>query len=159
MASKTSSRETAHQAADVSSAQDTMADLTRQQLANTAQTASAMLRALEGFQQTQQNMLQRAALLQQQTAERLRNASSPTELMAVQSSFLLSGLTEMAQYTQELMLASLRAQNELMRPTEEQQAGAAQAATASAAPLFQAWQSVFSAPMNAAYAAAGTRHH
>ena len=79
--------------------------------------------------------------------------------MAVQSSFLLSGLTEMAQYTQELMLASLRAQNELMRPTEEQQAGAAQAASASAAPLFQAWQSVFSAPMNAAYAAAGTRHH
>ena len=134
MASKTSSRETPHQAADVSSAQDTMADLTRQQLANTAQTASALLRALEGFQQTQQNMLQRAALLQQQTAERLRNASSPTELMAVLSSFLLSGLTEMAQYTQELMLASLRAQNELMRPTEEQQAGAAQAATASAAP-------------------------
>lgn len=159
MASKTSSRETTHQAADVSSAQDTMADLTRQQLANTAQTASALLRALEGFQQTQQNMLQRAALLQQQTAERLRNATSPTELMAVQSSLLLSGLTEMAQYTQELMLASLRAQNELMRPTEEQQAGAAQAANAGAAPLFQAWQSVFSAPMNAAYAATGTRHH
>lgn len=164
MASRSNPREASHQEApDMASTQNAVADITRQQLANTAQTASALLRALDSFQQTQQQMLQRAAQLQSQTAERLRNARSPTELMAVQSSLMLSSLTEIAQYTQELLLASLKAQNELMRPTEEQQAGMAQAANAGAVPLFQAWQSVFSAPMNAAYAAAGagsgTRHH
>lgn len=159
MASRSNSREQPTQAPDGASAQNALGDFTRQQLAATAQTASALLRALDTFNQTQQHMLQRAAMLQSQTAERLRSATSPTELMAVQSSLMLSGFTEIAQYTQELMLASLKAQNELMRPTEEQQEAASAGTVNATAPLFQAWQSVFNAPMNAAYAAAGARHH
>lgn len=133
------------------------ADLTRQQLANTASTTGALLRAMDTFQQTQQHMIQRAALLQERTADRLRNAASPIELVAIQSTVVLSGLSEWAQYSQELMLASLKAQSEFMRPAELQQQSAAQAANA-AGPLFQAWQSVFSAPMNGAMAGV-SRHH
>lgn len=159
MATRSTARETAAQAQDMANAQSSVADLTRQQLANTASTASALLRAMETFQQAQQHMLQRAALVQAQAADRLRSASSPTEVMAVQSTVMLSGMTELAQYAQELMLASLKAQNEFMRPAEEQQAAGSQAAQA-ASPLFQAWQSVFTAPMAAAAnAAGGAKHH
>ncbi len=165
MATRSTHRETSTQTADIANAQSTVAELTRQQLATAASTASALLRALESFHLTQQHMLQRAALLQSQTAERLRSANSPTEMMAVQSSVMLSGISEMAQYAQEMMLASLKAQNEFMRPAEEQQAAgnqaaqAAQSMSAAASPLFQAWQSVFAAPMAAATGGATGKHH
>lgn len=168
MANKGNARDTAHKAnaedtehhsdAAVSAGSGAIADLTRQHMANTASTAGAMLRALDTYQQTQQHMVQRAAMLQEQTADRLRNVNSPIEMVAIQSTVLLSGLSEWAQYTQELMLASLKAQSEFMRPAELQQQSASQAASA-AAPLFQAWQSVFTAPMNSAMAGAGVRHH
>jgi hypothetical protein len=160
MASRSNSRSASTPTPDIASAQNAMADLTRQQMATSASTASVMLRALDTFHQTQQHMLQRAALLQSQTAERLRAASTPTELIAVQSSLMLTGFSELTQYAQELMLASLKAQGEFMHPTEEQQATTANAANV-AAPLFQAWQSVFTAPMTAAASstAAAARHH
>ncbi len=151
MASKTNSRDTAttHDTdlnAGLNAGTTAAADITRQQMATTASTACAMLRAMETFQQTPQHMIQRAALLQEQTADRLRGASTPAELMAIHSTVLLSGFSEMAQYAQELMLASLKAQSEFMRPAEQQQQAASSTASA-AAPLFQAWQSVFTAPM------------
>ena len=145
------------QEADLSAGAGAIADLTRQHMANCASTSCAFLRALDTFHQTQQHMIQRAALLQEQTADRLRSANSPIELLAIQSTVMLSGMSEWAQYTQELMLASLKAQNEFMRPAEQQQQSATQAANA-AAPLFQAWQSVFTAPLNGAMSA-GARHH
>ncbi|MEY4711759.1 MAG: hypothetical protein RIS88_1209 [Pseudomonadota bacterium] len=163
MASKTNSR-------DTSTTQDTdlnaglnagthaVADITRQQMASTATTACAMLRAMDTFQQTQQHMIQRAALLQEQTADRLRSANSAAELMAINSTVLLSSFSELAQYAQELMLASLKAQSEFMRPAEQQQQAASSTASA-AAPLFQAWQSVFTAPMYAAGSTFTPRHH
>jgi hypothetical protein len=143
-----------HEESDLSGGSGAIADLARQQLANTASTAGAMLRAMDTYHQTQQHMVQRAALLQEQTADRLRNANSPTELVAIQSTVMLSGLSDWAQYTQELMLASLKAQSEFMRPAELQQKS-----VSAAAPLFQAWQSVFTAPMNGAMAGAAARHH
>ncbi len=129
MASKTNSRDTAttHDTdlnAGLNAGTTAAADITRQQMATTASTACAMLRAMETFQQTQQHMIQRAALLQEQTADRLRGASTPAELMAIHSTVLLSGFSEMAQYAQELMLASLKAQSEFMRPAEQQQQAA-----------------------------------
>ncbi len=160
MATKSNSRDTSIPAdSDLNAGTAAMADLTRQQMATTATTACAMLRALDTFQQTQQHMFQRAALLQEQTADRLRTANSPAELMAIQSTVMLSGLSEMAQYAQELLLASLKAQNEFLKPAEQQQQMASNSANAATAPLFQAWQSVFTAPMHAASAAAGARHH
>jgi hypothetical protein len=158
MATKGTPRDTAQssQEAEIAAGTSALADLTRQQMATSASTASALLRAMDTFQQTQLHMIQRAALLQEQTADRLRNANSPIELLAVQSTVMLSSMSEWAQYTQELMLASLKAQGEFMRPSEQQQS-VSQAASA-AAPLFQAWQSVFTAPLNGAMTASA-RHH
>ncbi len=163
MASKSNTRDTAtaHEAdvkTDINAGTSAVADITRQQMASTATTACAMLRVMDTFQQTQQHMIQRAALLQEQTADRLRNASSAAELMAINSTVLLSSFSELAQYAQELMLASLKAQSEFMRPAEQQQQAASSSASA-AAPLFQAWQSVFTAPMYAAGSTFTPRHH
>jgi hypothetical protein len=151
MATKTNSRDSAaaHEGdlnAGINAGTTAVADITRQQLASTATTACAMLRVMETFQQTQHHLIQRAALLQEQTADRLRSASSPAEVMAINSTVMLSSFSEMAQYAQELMLASIKAQGEFMRPTEQQQQTVSSTASA-AGPLFQAWQSVFTAPM------------
>lgn len=151
MGTKTNSRDSAaaHEGdlnAGINAGTTAVADITRQQLASTATTACAMLRVMETFQQTQHHLIQRAALLQEQTADRLRSASSPAELMAINSTVMLSSFSEMAQYAQELMLASIKAQGEFMRPTEQQQQAVSSTASA-AGPLFQAWQSVFTAPM------------
>ncbi len=161
MANKGTAPHSANHAAphepELAASSSAFADLTRHQLANTASNAGALLRALDTFQQTQQHMVQRAALLHERTADRLRTAASPIELVAIQSTVVLSGLSEWAQYSQELMLASLKAQSEFMRPAGLQQQTTAQA-SAAASPLFQAWQSVFSAPVNEAMAGAA-RHH
>lgn len=154
MATRSTSRDNAASDTDTASGQNAVAEATRQQMASTASAASAMLRTLESFQQTQQHLIQRAALLQEQTAERLRNASTPVEVLSIQSTMMMSGFTDLAQYAQELMLASLKAQ-EAMRPAEPQ-ATTAMPMVGTAAPLFQAWQAVFTAPMNGA---AGVRHH
>ncbi len=157
MASKGNTRDSANPEADLTAGTSAVADLTRQQMANSATTACAMLRAMDTFQQTQQHMIQRAALLQEQTADRLRGANTPAEVMAIHSTVMLSGLSELAQYAQELMLASLKAQNEFLKPAEQQQQ-ATSSTVGATGPLFQAWQSVFTTPMHAAAAAAG-RHH
>lgn len=158
MASKATPRDSAAADSDLTAGTSAMADLTRQQMANGASTACAVLRALDTFQQTQQHMIQRAALLQEQTADRLRSANSPAELMAINSTVMLSGFSELAQFAQELLLASLKAQNEFMRPAEQQQQVASQSVGATG-PLFQAWQSVFTAPLNGGMPGAGARHH
>jgi hypothetical protein len=158
MASKSTPRDTAAEPTDSAVAtQNVMADMTRQQLANTASTASAVFRALDSFQQAQQHMLQRAALIQSQTADRLRGAASASELVALQSNLVLSGWNEIAQYTQEIINAAVKAQGEFMRPADDDQPKANMAAT----PLFQAWQSMMAASMNSANSAAhaSSRHH
>lgn len=136
-------------AANPDAAQAAMAGAARDQLATTASAASALLRAFDTLQQTQAHLIQRTALLQEQTAERLRSATTPMEMMAIQSSVLMSGWTELAQYTQELVAATLKAQGEFMRPQpqpQQPQASASQAAAAATTPLFQAWQAMFTPP-------------
>lgn len=162
MATKSNSRDHSAADGDINAGTSALADLTRQQLASSCSTACAMLRALDTLQQTHAHMIQRAALLHEQTADRLRDANSPAEMLAIQSTVMISGLSEVAKFSQEMLLASLKAQNEFMRPAEQQQQTVASTAGA-AAPLFQAWQSVFTAPMQGAAAAAaagaGARHH
>ena len=75
--------------------------------------------------------------------------------MAINSTVVLSGFSELAQYAQELLLASLKAQSEFMQPVQQHQQTASGASAAS--PLFQAWQSVFTAPMYGG--STFTRHH
>jgi len=154
MASRTTPRSSSPGSEAQAAAQHAIADVARQQLATAAATAAALLRALDTFQTTQQHMVQRAALLQQHTAERLRQAQTPMEMMSIQSGLLMSSLSDLTQYAQELMAAAVKAQGEFMRPVESQED-----ATASAAPLFQAWQAVFNAPLGGVGGDTPARHH
>lgn len=158
MATRNTGRDTMSAETEIANGTGALADLARQQMATTATTACAMLRALETFHQPQQHMIQRAAMLQEQTAERLRNAVSPIELVAIHSAVMMSGLSEVAQFAQEMMLASIKAQSEFLRPSQQQHA-VNQSAGGAAAPLFQAWQSVFTAPMQGMQGAGAPRHH
>ena len=116
----------------------------RQQLANLADATSTLLRASESLQQAQQHMVQRAALVQQQAADKLRKASNPADLWAIQAELMMLSVTESAQYIGELASATLKLQSDMMKPT-----GTAQAVTANpAASMLQAWQQMFSAPLN-----------
>ncbi len=162
MATRNTNRDTSNAESEITNGTGALADLARQQMATSATTACAMLRALETFQQPQQHMIQRAALLQEQTAERLRSAVSPIELVAIHSTVMMSGMSELAQYAQEMMLASIKAQSEFLKPAQQQQQNASQGVGmgGAAGPLFQAWQSVFTAPMQGMGGSAGTgRHH
>lgn len=158
MATRNTGRDSMSAETEIANGTGALADLARQQMATTATTACALLRAMETFHQPQQHMIQRAAMLQEQTAERLRNAVSPIELVAIHSTVVMSGLSEMAQYAQEMMLASIKAQSEFLKPSQQQQNAASQGAGA-AGPLFQAWQSVFTAPMQGMPGAGAPRHH
>lgn len=163
MATKSNARDTASADAETQAAegQAAIADAARQQMANTASAASVALHVFDSLQQTQHRMIQRAAMLQEQTAERLRHATTPGEVLAIQSSLMMSGWSEMAQYAQELMAATLKVQGELARPGNAQTAARASAASgmsslsSATAPLFQAWQAMFTPPHNGT----AQRHH
>lgn len=150
-----STREADRKTQDLMASTPQLTELARQQMATLAAASAALLRAMQPVQQAQQHMVQRAALLQAQTAERLRDAQSPGEVMAAQSSLMLLGVTDLAQYAQELMLASINAQREMLSPAEEQQE-VINGPASNAAPLFQVWQSLFTQSMGQAN---GSRHH
>ena len=140
-------------------------DLARQQLASLADGASALLRASEVLGQVQQQAVQRAALTQQQTAEKLRAMSHPGELLIIQSSLLMTGLQETTQYLQEFTAAALRVQAEMMGRVGQQQTAGSNVASAAMSPMgvamspmMQAWQNMFTAPLNSAGVAATTTH-
>lgn len=155
----TNSRDSMSAETEIANGTGALADLARQQMATTATTACALLRAMETFHQPQQHMIQRAAMLQEQTAERLRNAVSPIELVAIHSTVMMSSMSEMAQFAQEMMLASIKAQSEFLKPSQQQQQSMASQGAGAAGPLFQAWQSVFTAPMQGMQGAGAPRHH
>jgi hypothetical protein len=133
-------------------------DLARQQLAALSDGASALLRAGEALGQVQQQALQRAALTHQQTAEKLRSIGSPAELFTVQAGLMMTGLQETTQYVQELTAATLRVQAEMMARLGQQQTAGSNVAGAAMSPMMQAWQNMFSAPLNNVAAGAATTH-
>jgi hypothetical protein len=140
----------------------------RQQTALAAEMVSAMFRASESLQQAQLHMGQRAALLHQQAAENIRKANSPMEIMSVQSTLLSYQWQEALRYWQEFTMAAGRAGTEILRPsTRAQQKGvdrtgaAAESAPSAAAtmvgaamnaaaPMVDAFQQMFTAPLKTA---------
>ncbi len=162
-------RTQSNQAAEAGSSSQNPMEQTRQNLANYAQGTSAILRGAESFHRVQQQTFQRVALAHQQATERLRDATSPAEVMGVQSQLMLSGLQDLTQYMQELLMAAVKVQSEMMstsgdsadsaassasatsssasaaaRPAVQQ----AERATAAAMPMFQAWQDMMMSSLN-----------
>ncbi len=147
----------------VQAAAGTAAEIGRQQMAAFAEGLSAMFRAAGAIQQAQLQMGERAALLHSQAAENLRKATSPVELMTIQSTLATYQLQEGMRYWQELSAALAKAGGQMMRPVGGAEAaggsadgaGAASmmgAAFTAAAPMADALQQMFTAPLRAAAA-------
>ena len=126
-------------------------DVSRQQVARSIDWIAGAFRTGEALQQVNVQMSQRAALLHSQAAENARKASSPAELFQIQSTLLMYEWQEMARYSQELMLACVRAMGQPSTTTAGEQAAGAGAsslgitdvAMGAAAPMVQAWQQMF----------------
>ena len=122
-------------------AQAMLSEQTRQQLAIASEVSCVMCRAAEAMQQIQQHATQRAALRYQQMADQIRQAQSPNEVLAIQSTLVTSGMQEVAQYMHDMTTATLRIQSMLLETRRSSQDTASTAApTATAA--FSAWQSM-----------------
>ena len=135
----------------VSSAAESAADTTRESLAQVAQSASTMLHRAEAFQQVQLQMLQRVALAHQQAADKLRAATSSAEMLALQGQLFYQGWQEAVRYGQDLVLAAIKLQSDMLGKVGERQ----QAARDNAPVTFQEWQHV----MLDALSGAGSRQH
>lgn len=153
--------------ADLNAATSAYAEMTRQQMAVAADAMSMMFRAGETLQQAQLQMGQRAALLHSQAADNLRKATSPTELMTIQSTLLMYQFQEAMRYMQDLMLAGAKigqagrqaqADSISASPGSTADGSAATSAAATmmgaainaAAPMAEAMQQMFSVPLKAA---------
>ncbi|MBK0391441.1 phasin family protein [Ramlibacter algicola] len=170
MATSKRSTSTASTDADETQALGTtgaFAEASRQQMATAVESLGVMFRAAESLQQAQLHMAQRAALLHAQAAENIRKASSPVELVSIQSTLLLYEYQEAMRYWQELMGASAKAGAEMARRRAPREAaddgvatspGAAMmgAAMSAAAPMADAFQQMFTAPLKAAQQAQQT---
>jgi hypothetical protein len=126
--------------------------MSRHQFARAVDWMAAGFRAAGEVQQVNLQMGERAALLLTQAADNARKASSPNELVQIQSTLMLYEWQEMTRYSQELMLALARVAGQPANGAAEQgasapskgTAGLADAAIGAAAPMVQAWQQVFS---------------
>lgn len=131
---------------EATSSVDSSAEHTREGFAQVAQGASTLLQGAQAFQQVQLQMLQRMALVHQQAAEKLRTATSPSEMMALQGQLLVQGWQQAMQYGQELMTASMKVQGEMLAKAGQQQPSAANNGPVT----FQAWQNVMLDALNGA---------
>lgn len=151
--------------ASLASAAGTLAEIHRQQLAAGVEVLSGMFRAAESLQQVQLQMGQRAALLHSQAADNIRKATSPMELVSVQSTLVMYEFQEAMRYGQELVTAMAKSGGEMLRPVQAAQASTGATANGSpaatmmgaamnaAVPMADAIQQMFTAPMKAAQAA------
>lgn len=91
-----------------------LADLSRQQLGFATESASAIFRSSEAIRKVQQQAAHQASEHYAAAAQKLRGASQPADLLAMQSELLRFDLQASSQYWQQLMTAALQAQTEMM---------------------------------------------
>lgn len=156
MTTKTARRTTHQQDEDANSPLEVAAQA-RQQLALVNSAASMMYRATESIQKVQQQWIQRAALRHHQFSERLQAATSAADVLAVQSTMMTSALQEAGLYWQDLVTAGLQVHSTMTEMTES---SPTQHVFTSPAvnPVMQAWQTMFTAPLNGALNPAATHH-
>ncbi|TFZ01837.1 phasin family protein [Ramlibacter humi] len=132
----------------------TFAVMQRQQMAAMADAMGALFRAGESIHHAQLQRDQRASLLHRQAADNLRNATSPMELVSIQSTLAMYEMQEGMRYWQELVAATLKAGGELMRSGAPGPAGVEgtpmEGAGEAAATMAEAFQQMFAFNQKAA---------
>jgi hypothetical protein len=93
----------------------------REQMADLTESAANLYKGAEAVQQVHQHAAQRFALRLQQAADQLRSSDNPGQLLSVQSTLMLGGVQEWAQYVQEMTLTMMRLQVQLMHRAESAQ--------------------------------------
>jgi hypothetical protein len=91
-----------------------LADLSRQQMSFATEGACALFRSSEAIRLVQQQAAHQASEQYAAAAQKLRGATQPAELLAVQAELLRFDLEEANRYWQKLMTAALQAQTEMM---------------------------------------------
>jgi hypothetical protein len=151
MASRNSTRSSSArttQEPDTTSAQDTAAQVSRQQLTLLTQAAAAACRNAAAWQQAQLGMLQRSGALYQELAGKIERATGPAEFLSIQTGLLMSGWQEALQLSQDLMRIGTGMQSELNSTAGAGSQHVAPTGLNAVMPMMQAWQSLFTAPMS-----------
>lgn len=130
----------------------------RQQLALATSAGSMMYRATEAMQKVQQQWIERASLRHQQLSERLQDATSPADVLAIQSTMMTSSVQEAGLYWQDLATAGLQLHSAMAEMTRSSLPTQSNVAPPVANPVMQAWQTMFAAPLNGAFNGAATQH-
>lgn len=91
-----------------------LVDLSRQQLAMSAELACAMFRGSEALRKIQQDTAHQASTRYETLAQKLSASCQPADLMALQSELLRVDLLSAGQYWQQLVAAGLQTQKEMM---------------------------------------------
>jgi hypothetical protein len=90
-------------------------------------------------------------------SERLQDATSAADVLAIQSTMMTSSLQEAGLYWQDLAAAGLQVHSAMADMTRSlpNQGGVVPPV---ANPVIQAWQNMFVAPLNGAFNGAATQH-
>lgn len=91
-----------------------LADLSRQQMSFITEGACALFRSSEAIRQVQQQAAHHASEQYAAATQKLRGATQPAEMLAVQSELMRFDLEEANRYWQKLMTAAFQAQTEMM---------------------------------------------
>jgi hypothetical protein len=135
-------------------ANEQMTEMTRAQMALTDDWLAQMFRTSESLQRTHQQFSERVALLHRQAAQNLRHAANPAELAFIQSNLMMSWMQDASRLCLDMMMVATKlgtrpgasgAQTEAVETATH----AASVAMSAAVPMMQAWQLLFTAPMEA----------
>jgi len=154
MASRNSTRSsTSRSSTDPQSGVDPQAasENARQQFALITQSAETLLRSAEVWQQAQLQFTQRTRSSYHDAAARISQVTHPAELISVQASLLMSSLQQIMQFNVDLMTGAMAQQSEAASAAPEAPAVSSaptNVGLAAMAPMVQAWQSMFTAPLN-----------
>jgi hypothetical protein len=91
-----------------------LADIGRQQFAVAMECTSAMYRGSESLRKIQHDIAHEASVRHGKAAEKLYGQSDPSDLVPLQSQLLRDDLQSAGQYWQQLTLATMQTQRELM---------------------------------------------
>jgi len=152
----------------------------QQHMASLTESAASLYRSIDALQQVNQHAAQRAALKLQQAAEQLRGSENPAELLSIQSTLMLGGVQDVAQYFQEVMMTLVRVQSSVMKrpevgsawegmvaaPAAQASSSRAQngpqmatdATTAATVAVLKSWSNLMGAGFNAAGDGRGASH-
>ena len=132
---------------------DRLGEMTRQQLAMTAEAIATNFRFAASWRKSQMEMFQRAGLLYSRAAEDLRESANGAEVNSILMVLPTAVLQEALRNYQEMMMTGTRGFADSIDPPHVQ-AGKVESAQAQAAPtdvagpVWQAWQAYLTRTLN-----------